>query len=625
MSSYSNFGHLYDPFKRQQLQQQQPARRPFQEIQNNALWERQNNRHSINLSIRNPPPRPQLDQRQFVQNPMPIFQQQQHNATNTQNNYLLHQQKTVNAFLPTGHMAPQNNHSIRLNPRFDPFAAPQQTFQSVIQQQPVVPQQLVAHQQSLLNESQPSNNAAPNNESTHSPSTDSPHVDCRVDTRPQSKKRLDNDELKLRLGEFFCLTSPRESLLSFCKERDLDRNTAYFQMYRCLNHGELKDLVRERGIEESVNRAITIINSLPGKDVTRGMFEAESIEKYFTPRGLREDANGLDFTQRPRVSRSGLEDIQVHKRKEMDERTRSLTLLLYNEVMSKSPKLSSAERKDVLKDAATIVMYDQGYEKVSGITKINKTWYRRLLAYFKTGDGRTPLKNKSKGRFSYRDKIEAEHPGYITELYRKAEQRMGWQGSFPAMAAKINMISRTPPYDNKPDLMLTGAHLRRHFRLLGGKLKSPVEKPYKTADQQKETLDWAITMKERRRQKGRNFHVCFLDEKWFYTTSRRRKIKVLPQQDGEDPANVPTYRRTCISRRFSTKVCMEVDCCFFLEADCYLYPMSFLLFPRLWHLESVLHHVTPMAMTAPSSSSVSPSPRNSCLARLSLAQRLAPA
>ena len=52
------------------------------------------------------------------------------------------------------------------------------------------------------------------------------------------------------------------------------------------------------------------------------------------------------------------------------------------------------------------------------------------------------------------------------------------------------------------------------------------------------------------------FPVAFLDEKWFYTTSRRRTMKVLPMVAGfEDEMQIPTYNRPKIrSRRYPVKV-----------------------------------------------------------------------
>ena len=52
--------------------------------------------------------------------------------------------------------------------------------------------------------------------------------------------------------------------------------------------------------------------------------------------------------------------------------------------------------------------------------------------------------------------------------------------------------------------------------------------------------------------------VAFLDEKWFYTTNRRRRIKKLPLTEAEknsEENKVPMYRRPKIrSRRYPVKV-----------------------------------------------------------------------
>ena len=49
---------------------------------------------------------------------------------------------------------------------------------------------------------------------------------------------------------------------------------------------------------------------------------------------------------------------------------------------------------------------------------------------------------------------------------------------------------------------------------------------------------------------GGNFYACFLDEKWFYITSRRRKMKLLCAQAGESEEHVSDKVPTTRSRRF---------------------------------------------------------------------------
>ena len=105
-------------------------------------------------------------------------------------------------------------------------------------------------------------------------------------------------------------------------------------------------------------------------------------------------------------------------------------------------------------------------------------------------------------------------------------------------------------------------NLYRWFRKHGGKEKSPLEKPYLTNKQKKERKKWCEFEKKRMEERGKEFYAYFLDEKWFYTTSRRRKIKILPPGPGEDPAAVAPMPLTMVSRRHAIKVCYgPISCC----------------------------------------------------------------
>ena len=88
----------------------------------------------------------------------------------------------------------------------------------------------------------------------------------------------------------------------------------------------------------------------------------------------------------------------------------------------------------------------------------------------------------------------------------------------------------------------------------GDKEKFPKEKPYLTSDQKKAREEWCQNEKERMARQGKEFYACFLDEKWFYVTSRRRKLKILPPGEGEDPKVVAPHIPTTRSRRFPVKV-----------------------------------------------------------------------
>ena len=65
-------------------------------------------------------------------------------------------------------------------------------------------------------------------------------------------------------------------------------------------------------------------------------------------------------------------------------------------------------------------------------------------------------------------------------------------------------------------------------------------------------------MLERMEEYGDKFYICSLDEKWFYTNSGRNKRKYLPPGEHEDPNEVEENIPTTRSRRFATKVSVDV-------------------------------------------------------------------
>ena len=90
-----------------------------------------------------------------------------------------------------------------------------------------------------------------------------------------------------------------------------------------------------------------------------------------------------------------------------------------------------------------------------------------------------------------------------------------------------------------------------------------MEKPYLTKDQMKARKKWCGFEQKRMRELEEDFYCCFLDEKWFYTTSRRRKVKILPPGPGEDATAVAPPPLALVSRRHAIKASISapIDCC----------------------------------------------------------------
>ena len=112
-------------------------------------------------------------------------------------------------------------------------------------------------------------------------------------------------------------------------------------------------------------------------------------------------------------------------------------------------------------------------------------------------------------------------------------------------------------YKNCPiraNLRLNKYHFWQFFQKFDGCLVRPITKPRLTNEQKKERVSWEKSMKETMETFGDDFFVCFLDEKWFYTTSRRRKLKILPCAEFEEPEVVEAQMPKLWNRRFPLKV-----------------------------------------------------------------------
>ena len=75
---------------------------------------------------------------------------------------------------------------------------------------------------------------------------------------------------------------------------------------------------------------------------------------------------------------------------------------------------------------------------------------------------------------------------------------------------------------------MTRHHFWNFFYRSGGKLKRMQTKPRLTLEHMKERLKFAEKWDDVL-ESDEEFYMCFLDEKWFYTSTRRKMVKILPR------------------------------------------------------------------------------------------------
>ena len=125
-------------------------------------------------------------------------------------------------------------------------------------------------------------------------------------------------------------------------------------------------------------------------------------------------------------------------------------------------------------------------------------------------------------------------------MFRYAQRVNGTQSSFVELTHTIIQKSGIVE-ESRPSLKMHPLQLFRWFVSNKGKELSPKEKPLDTPAHKSNQLIWVKEWYDILTDKYAN--VAMLDEKWFYTTNRRRKIKKLPigpgEMDGDDTTKYP--------------------------------------------------------------------------------------
>ena len=154
-----------------------------------------------------------------------------------------------------------------------------------------------------------------------------------------------------------------------------------------------------------------------------------------------------------------------------------------------------------------------------------------------------PLSSDHSGSQKYVDYMEHIHPNYIRELLGDAQNIKGGKASYEEFIVTMNQKSFIPS-ETRCTLSLHRQQLYRWFIDNAGKEMSPKEKPLYILDHKVKRKMWVKEWYTLLTDKFAN--VAMLDEKWFYTTNRRRKTKRLPlggnEKEGDNKVKHPQMR-----------------------------------------------------------------------------------
>ena len=225
-------------------------------------------------------------------------------------------------------------------------------------------------------------------------------------------------------------------------------------------------------------------------------------------------------------------------------------------------KLKKSEKRLLCQAVGKKEAYLCGYLKPFGWSTVLRWWDAHEKNERQSNDvQKTFRSNRKRKRLTYIESLQDQFPDFLHGLYRYASKTLGHNtNNFKIrhlMMKKAKLLHPNCPIRSK--LELTTHHFRQFFKLNGGHYKSLSTKPRLTDENIKARNIWArkyISLIQ-----DDTFYYCFLDEKWFFCNSNRKKYKILPpnKEIGETEADAYVPRPRVRSRRKPCKV-MYIAC-----------------------------------------------------------------
>lgn len=164
-------------------------------------------------------------------------------------------------------------------------------------------------------------------------------------------------------------------------------------------------------------------------------------------------------------------------------------------------------------------------------------------------------KRKRKRR-TYIESLQSQFPDFLHKLYRYATKMLGHNSNNYRIRSLMQKRAGYlfPNCPIRSNLDLTPHHFNYFFKINGGQYKSIATKPSLTEENIKARNKWA--RKYAQLIKQNEYICCFLDEKWFFCHTNRKKYKVLPPNKaiGETSADSFVPLPCARSRRKPCKV-----------------------------------------------------------------------
>jgi hypothetical protein len=280
--------------------------------------------------------------------------------------------------------------------------------------------------------------------------------------------------------------------------------------------------------------------------------DEEDVEQITEKEALIRYALTLDVTgtaeANNRPKRDGGGNITINRKKQLDSEARMLIVMYACALMGyKDPINTKAAKDRIALAASTLVCYDLGYRKVTGKSRLD-IWLKEIEESARNHGGGIRKRHRGTIGGSYVDRINAIDPTYLTTLFRWACGVLGNTATFQQLATAMN--AKAAAEHVIPDMHLSVDQLKRWFKKMKGKELKISSKPYLTEEHKASRLRYCERIQQLIQESK---IITYLDEKWFYTDSRRKKMKYLPRQPFEAEGSDRLHARKVISRRHGLK------------------------------------------------------------------------
>ena len=309
--------------------------------------------------------------------------------------------------------------------------------------------------------------------------------------------------------------------------------------------------------------AIPVVRTIPVATINNthnNIFTSNDTTFSIDTRKYVQSVEKLDFQVSPRenVILPWMNAIHLRDDKTFDDQFYRMLLLTAYELGYKS---LCCKKQLILADA---ILKRESY--INGFSHplikpstFHKLWvsYERERRFNPTGAANVIDKKRGENRVTYIDRISEKFPSFLHECYRHSTKKHGLSDTAAVICNSMNTYAKEqfPDCEVRSNLKMSKHHFWKFFYLNGGKLRKPVTKPRLTSEQVQQRLIFARKWLDKFSNNDNSKpYIAFLDEKWFYTCSRRKKMKLLPRASFETEEDAFIPKPKLRSRRFPCKV-----------------------------------------------------------------------